>query len=76
MPDKFIAWRNDYNSENYDRYSLMMPKGMKEALKAHISQHGYKSLNDFINRAIVEKIKRDNSSSSQEPEQPEPDAKG
>lgn len=74
MPDKFIAWRNDYNSENYDRYSLMMPKGMKEALKTHISQHGYKSLNDFINKAIAEKVERDIGTLSAEPEQPDANA--
>ena len=62
MSDKFIAWRNEYNAETYDRYSLMLPKCMKEALKEHTKQHGYKSLNDFINRAILAQIDKDNTS--------------
>lgn len=58
MPDKFIAWRNDYNAEKYDRYSLMLPKGAKEELKQHAATRG-ESLNAFINRAIAEQYRRD-----------------
>ena len=59
MPDNFIAWRNEYNADKYDRYSLMLPKGGKDNLKRHIKTHGYKSMNDFINAAILEKLERD-----------------
>ena len=68
MSDKFVAWRNDYNAEKYDRYSLMLPKGMKETLKVHASTHGYKSLNDFINSAIAAQIDRDNGAEGNNPE--------
>ena len=50
---------NKYMKENYDRVNLTMPKGEKEAVKAHAEARG-ESVNSFINRAIKEAMERDN----------------
>ncbi len=52
------AYDNDYIRNNYDRISMTVPKGEKEAYKAHAEAHGEK-LNSFIQRAIRETIERD-----------------
>ena len=52
-------YKNDYAKNNYDRIALSVNKGVKEELQSHCSKYGYKSLNDFINKAINEKIARD-----------------
>ena len=49
---------NKYVKENYDRINVNMPKGRKEAVKAHAESQG-ESLNAFINRAITETMERD-----------------
>ena len=49
---------NKYVKENYDRINVNMPKGRKEAVKAHAETRG-ESLNAFINRAILETMERD-----------------
>lgn len=43
----------NWDSKNLDRISVAMPKGSKDALKAHASSCG-ESVNAFINRAIME----------------------
>lgn len=43
----------NWDSKNLDRISVAMPKGSKEALKAHAESCG-ESVNAFINRAIME----------------------
>ena len=59
MQDKFdqIKYQNEYNKETYDRISLLVPKGRKEVIKAYATSKG-KSMNEFINMAIEEKIKQ------------------
>ena len=47
-----------YVKANYDRMELTVPKGQKEAIKAHAEARG-ESMNGFINRAIDETMKRD-----------------
>ena len=42
-----------YVKTNYDRLDLTVPKGQKDAIKAHADEHG-ESVNGFINRAITE----------------------
>lgn len=50
---------NKYVKENYDRINVNMPKGKKERVQAHATRLGI-SVNAFINRAIDEKMERDN----------------
>lgn len=52
--------KNRYNEKVYDRVTVIVPKGQKEVLKNHAEKHGHKSLNEFIVRAIEEKIKTEN----------------
>ncbi len=49
---------NKYMSTNYDRINLTVPKGQKEAIKAHAESNG-ESVNRFINRAINQTIAKD-----------------
>ena len=57
-------YRNKWISEKLDRVNLTMPKGQKETIKAHAEAHG-ESLNAFINRAITETMKRDNTTTEE-----------
>ena len=50
---------NKYVKENYDRINVTMPKGKKEEIQAHATQHGL-SVTAYINAAIDEKMTRDN----------------
>lgn len=43
--------QNEYNKEQYDRVSLMLPKGMKPLLQGIAKREGT-SLNDIIKRSI------------------------
>lgn len=49
---------NKYNAKAYDRVNLTLPKGNKEAIKAHAAARG-ESVNGFISRAIGETMERD-----------------
>ena len=53
-----IAYINQYNAENYDRVTVMLPHGEKEGIKEHAAARGEK-LNGFIKRAIQETMERD-----------------
>lgn len=50
--------QNKYIDKAYDRINLVVKKGKKDIIKAHAAAQGT-SVNDFINRAIDEKIERD-----------------
>ncbi len=52
------AVKNRYNAKVYDRIEVVVKKGKKDIIKAHAAAQGA-SVNDFINRAIDEKIDRD-----------------
>lgn len=54
-----VKYDNDYIKNNYDQVRFTVKKGKKEELKTHCSKFGYKSVNDFINKAVNEKIERD-----------------
>ena len=51
-----------WDAANLDRISIAVPKGHKEAIKAHAEAHS-ESVNGFINRAIEETMERDNAAS-------------
>lgn len=48
-----------WDSKNLDRISIALPKGSKDALKAHAESTG-ESVNAFIKRAITEVTEMDN----------------
>ncbi|WP_374016340.1 transcriptional regulator [Paenibacillus thiaminolyticus] len=50
--------KNKYNTENYDRLYPYVPKGRKAVYEAAAKRAGL-SLNDFITRAVEEKIERE-----------------
>ena len=52
-------YKNNFIKNNYDRINIPFKKGTKDILNKHIKEYGYKSLNNFINEAINEKIARD-----------------
>lgn len=52
------AYKNEYNTTAYDRVSLMLPKGMRDELKAMCKAKG-ESVNSFINRAIIALIEKE-----------------
>lgn len=49
----------NWDSKNLDRISIALPKGGKDALKAHAGKNG-ESVNSFIKRAIEEVTEMDN----------------
>lgn len=44
--------------EKFDEIKIRLPRGQKEAIKAHAEAQG-ESVNSFINRAIQEAIQKD-----------------
>ena len=63
MAQKYTEARKEGNRKwdaaNLDRLSLALPKGSREAIKAHAAALG-ESVNGFIGRAIAEVMERDN----------------
>jgi len=53
------AVKNRYNDKAYDRINLTVPKGSKDAIKAHAEKFDNGSVNGFIQRAIKETMQRD-----------------
>ena len=49
---------NKYVKNNYDRINVTFPKGQKEIIKAHASNHN-ESVNAFIIRSVTETMERD-----------------
>lgn len=55
--DKLIKYNNQYNKDNYDRISLMLPKGSKKILSELTKKRGEK-MNTLIRRAIDRELAR------------------
>lgn len=53
-----------YMRENYDEIKVRVEKGGKDKIKQH-AEASVKSLNGYINEAINEKMKRDESENQQ-----------
>lgn len=49
--EKGIAYRNEYSRANYDRFSVMLPKGKKAEYMKLATEQG-QSLNAVINRLL------------------------
>ena len=54
------AYQNKFIARSYDRIGVFLPKGQKEAIKAHAEKHDGGSVNAFIKRAIESQMERDN----------------
>lgn len=52
-----IKYQNEFNKRNYDRITIMVPKGKKDELKGFCKERGC-SMNEFIISAIKEKLER------------------
>lgn len=47
-----VAYNNSFIAQAYDRINLTVPKGQKDAIKAHAEKQG-ESVNAYINRLIA-----------------------
>ena len=54
-----VAYDNAFIAQNYDRVNLTVPKGKKNQIKECAEAQG-DTVNGFINKAIDEKMARDN----------------
>ena len=60
-------YQNGYIKRTYDRFEVLLPKGEKDELKAHIAQYGSgitASVNGYVIKAIKEAMERDISTRS------------
>lgn len=46
-----IKYANEYNKENYDKVTIMIPKGEKEMWKAFAKAQGI-SMSEMVRRAV------------------------
>lgn len=51
-----------WDAANLDRISVALPKGSKDTIKSHAAERK-ESVNEFIRRAIMEAMARDNEKS-------------
>lgn len=51
MPKKQTEWTRAYNEKAYDRISVTIPKGQKQAVEAHAKSKG-ESVNGLINALL------------------------
>ena len=60
MADKKAAYEyiNQYQKEKYDRITILRKSGDKERLTNIAKQKGYRTVTEFINACIDEKISR------------------
>lgn len=49
---------NDYQKQKYDRITILREPGEKDRLTKIAKEKGYKTLTEFINICIDEKVKR------------------
>ena len=56
-----IAYQYEFNKRNYDRIEIKVPKGRKAVIKAAATAAG-QSVNEFIAKAIDERMERDGDS--------------
>lgn len=58
--DKKAAYNyiNSYQKEKYDRITILRKAGEKEELAKIAKEKGFRSVNEFVNSCIDEKLKR------------------
>ena len=44
--------QNEFVKKNYDRFTLTVPKGMREIYTEQAKAHGFKSMNSYINHLL------------------------
>ena len=49
------AAKNKYRDKTYDRMELAMPKGTKQNILEAVNALGYRSVNQFVEKAVIEK---------------------
>lgn len=59
----YNKYQDEYKKNNYDRLTLLLPKTSKDKIRAMAKKQDL-SLNMYINKAIQEKIERDEKSGS------------
>lgn len=47
-----------YNSAHYDRVELRLSKGLKPEIALFAKEHGYPSINSFINQLLMREIQK------------------
>lgn len=65
------AYKNKYAAQNYDRISIMLPKGCKDLVKAAATAKTGGSINGYVNQAINERLQKDGFPVMQRQEQEE-----
>lgn len=58
MDNRQAAYKyiNEYQKKKYDRITILRKSGEKERLTKIASEHGYRTITEFINACIDEKI--------------------
>ena len=52
---KSTQYKNKYNSANYDRINIVVPKGHKTTIQAAAEQEG-ESINGYTNKALLARM--------------------
>lgn len=55
--EKQLKRQNAYNKENYERFGIVVEKGMKDKIKEHYIAKGYKNFNSYIVQLIKNDMK-------------------
>lgn len=56
--EKYTAYKNEFIQNHYDRINLVVKKEQKKVITEFAKERG-ESLNQFINRAIQEAMKKE-----------------
>lgn len=51
--------KNKYRDNNYDRMEVTVPKGMKAAVEERVKEGAARSKNDYVVKALQEKMQRE-----------------
>ena len=54
-----VKYDNQYIKENYDRISVIVPKGQKELIKNKAKKKGFASINEYIKYLINKDVEKE-----------------